>query len=339
MTRMWRSATPEKSLARAAEAQRAPQAVHGEVVLEVRGATRRFDDRIALDGVDLSLRTGEVYALLGPNGSGKTCLLRAIAGRLRLDAGQIAIGGRDPHRDSASRRELGVVPQAIALYAHLSARENLEVFGRLAGVSRDTIGEAVDNALQWTALDSRAADLAGTLSGGMQRRLNIAAGTLHRPRLLLLDEPTVGIDAPARDAIHEMLRRLKAEGLSILLTTHDLDQAGELADRVGILAQGRMLAEGPPGTLVRETFGDGKELIVTLGARPDDRGCTALERERLKPIKDGMTWTGPLAGDLSRLAEVGRRITGAGLVVTEIRVREPGLRGVVAHYTGEEVAP
>lgn len=336
---MWRSVIPEKPLARVADGRDPPAYGHGGVVLEVRGATRRFAHRVALAGVDLTLRSGELYALLGPNGSGKTSLLRAIAGRLRLDAGRVDIEGRNPLREPESRRMLGVVPQAIALYPHLSVRENLEVLGRLAGVPRRGIGDAVEQALEWTGLRSRAADLAGTLSGGMQRRLNVAAGTLHRPRVLLLDEPTVGIDAPARDAIHEMLSRLKAQGLSILLTTHDLDQASELADRVGILAAGRMLAEGPPAALVRQTFGEGRELIITLAARPDERGRTALADESLEPIKDGMTWKGPLVGDLAGLSEVGRRITRAGLVVSEIRVREPGLRGVVAHFTGEEMGP
>ena len=159
--------------------------------LEVRGARRAFGADRGLDGVDLRLERGEIYGLLGPNGAGKTSLVRALCGRLRLDAGSVRVFGRDA-QDAEARRGLGLVPQQIALYPELTVAENLELLGRLAGLPAGEAGPAVKDALGWIGLADRAASLVATLSGGQQRRVNLAAATLHRPAVLLLDEPTVG---------------------------------------------------------------------------------------------------------------------------------------------------
>lgn len=307
-----------------------------ESVLRVTGATRRFAKRLALSKVDLSLCPGEIFVLLGPNGAGKTTLLRAIAGRLQLDFGSVRINGRDPNVDLEVRRLLGVVPQTIAIYSYMTARENLEVFGVLAGIHRRDLHQAVNEALSWTGLTGRADDRASTLSGGMQRRLNIAASILHHPKVLLLDEPTVGVDPRARKAIHRLLQELRHQGISILITTHDLEQAQELADRIGILVDGQIVAEGNPAELIQATFGNAKDLIVTLSCAPDDRGRALLASEGLLPVQDQKIWTGRLQGELGDLSGLGRRIVAAGLAVVEVRVREPDLRGIFFRFTGEE---
>ena len=289
-----------------------------------------------LNGASLALSTGEIYALLGPNGAGKTSLLRAIAGRLRLDSGSVSIAGLNPFKDAGARRQLGVVPQTIALYPYLTAAENLQVLGRLAGVDAAGIPDAVRSALGWTGMADRANDRVDTLSGGMQRRINIAAGVLHRPAVLLLDEPTVGVDPRARQDIHALLNDLRSTGLAVLITTHDLAQADELADRVGLIVDGRIRAEGTPDTLVREIFGDSKELHIVLGEAPDHGGTSMLDEMGLRPATDGRSWAGPIAGGLADVSMLGERFADSGLVISELRVREPGLQGVFFHITGQE---
>lgn len=311
----------------------------GTAVLEVRGARRQLGRHPAIAGVDLAVARGEIYALLGANGAGKTSLLRAISGRLALDAGSIRVAGRDPRRDREARRALGVVPQQLALYPQLSARQNLSVFGRLAGVARRGLTAKVERALDRVGLAARGDDRVAALSGGMQRRLNIVAGTLHEPLALVLDEPTVGVDLHARQRIHDLLRDLRGDGLGILLATHDLEQANVLADRVGILARGRVCAEGAPRELIEDAFGDAQELTVTLGEAADASGRRLLAHEGLAPLSDGMTWERRLERGMGQAAALGARLAEAGLTVASMRVRAPTLASVVLRWTGEELEP
>src|SRR5215207_4600199 len=180
-------------------------------ILTVSDARKRYGSVQALDGASLELRRGELLALLGPNGAGKTTLIRAIAGRVRLDGGQIrvfdqpVVAGRTP-------KELGIVPQELAVYPLLTARENLDAFGRLQGLAGSQLAAQIDWALERTGLSDRAREPVKQFSGGMRRRLNIACGILHRPRIVLLDEPTVGVDPQSRDRIYDMLSDLAAEG-------------------------------------------------------------------------------------------------------------------------------
>jgi ABC-2 type transport system ATP-binding protein len=309
----------------------------GRLPLQVTGARRAFGDRRGLDGVELTLRRGEIYGLLGPNGAGKTSLVRAICGRLRLDAGRVSLGGEDPAVCAAARRRLGLVPQDLALYPDLSATENLRIFGRLMGLSRAAAASATSRLLDRVGLAHRGGDRVATLSGGMKRRLNVAAGVIHRPRVLLLDEPTVGVDPAARESIHDLLRDLRSDGLTILLTTHDLDQAEELADRVGILIDGRLHAEGSVAELVRKIFGDGQELLVTLGGQPTAEGRDRLGGAGLQPSRNERIWIGRLPGGLDDLSRFTSDLASAGLAVQEVRVREPSLRGVFFRLAGREI--
>ena len=245
----------------------------------------------ALDGASFELRKGELLALLGPNGAGKTTLIRAIAGRVRLDGGEIRRLRSAGRRPARRRAELGIVPQEIALYPLLTARENLEAFGRLQGLSGAELAKQVDWALERTGLADRASEPVKQFSGGMRRRLNIACGILHRPRIVLLDEPTVGVDPQSRDRIYDMLGELAADGVSLLLTTHHLEEAEARCSRTVIIDHGRVIAAGTLAELVDQTVG--RHRLVTLrstrrstAARPAAAASRSIRRTRAGPRAD-----------------------------------------------------
>lgn len=298
------------------------------IVLEIHDARRAFADRQALQDVSLSISAGQIVALLGPNGSGKTTLMRAIAGRLTLDQGSVRVLGANPITDSKARQSLGIVPQSIALYAQLTARQNLEVLARLSGLSKRAANAAVEEALIRTDLVERADERLTALSGGMQRRLNIIAGTLHRPKLLLLDEPTVGVDMHARESIHALLKTLSETGIAMLLSTHDFEQAAAVADRAAFMSQGRLLLEGPVDDLIQDYFGDAKEAVVTLAHPVTPEALGILTEFGLSTTRDEQIWSGPLPDGYAQLALLESRMEQAGVQVVEMRIREPGLGGV-----------
>lgn len=297
-------------------------------LLEINNASRAFADRQALHNVSLNVAAGEIVALLGPNGAGKTTLMRAVAGRLQLDSGSVLVMGRDPVSDNSARSALGIVPQTIALYSQLTARQNLDVLARLSGLKGSAINQAVDEALTSAALHDRADDVLTDLSGGMQRRLNIVAGTLHHPGLLLLDEPTVGVDIQARESIHALLKNLRDAGIGILFSTHDFDQAAVIADRAAFMAQGKLLLEGPVKDLIKNAFGDAKEGIVELAQPASPDAQQVLMASGLSSADDKYVWSGPLTGGYADIARLENSLEASGAHVAEIRVREPGLGGV-----------
>jgi ABC-2 type transport system ATP-binding protein len=306
-----------------------PKPTTGAAVLRVTDAARAFGATRALAGVSLELRPGELLALLGPNGAGKTTLIRGIAGRVRFDGGTVELMGHT--LDGANGREaLGVVPQEVALYPLLTARENLEAFGNLQGVTRAELSERVKWALDWTGLADRAKDLVKTFSGGMKRRLNIAAGVLHRPRVVLLDEPTVGVDPQSRERIYEMLAALRAEGASLLLTTHQLEEAEARCDRVVILDHGRVIESGTVAELVERSLGRRRaarlSLAAPLAAAPD--GFTALDSRTLRAE---ITDLG------AELPQVIARAQQAGATIEDVAIERRGLHEVFLQLTGKDL--
>jgi linearmycin/streptolysin S transport system ATP-binding protein len=236
-----------------------------EVPLVVEGAVKRYGDVQALAGASLSLQAGELVGLLGPNGAGKTTMINAIAGRLKLDAGAVRLFGRALAREDR-RPELGVVPQELALYPLLTARENLEAFGKLYGVTSAELKGRVDWALEWSDLADRAREPTKKFSGGMKRRLNIACGLVHNPAIVLLDEPTVGVDPQSRERIYEMLDALRRVGVSILLTTHHLEEAERRCERIVIIDHGKIVAAGTLQDLLSTTLGTARTLRLRLAA-------------------------------------------------------------------------
>ena len=285
-------------------------------VLQVIDARKRFGTTTALDGASFELRQGELLALLGPNGAGKTTLIRAVAGRVRLDGGQVRLFGRDVAAGHTSP-ELGIVPQEIALYDLLTARENLEIFGRLQGLAGAALKESVDWALERTALADRHKDRVKAFSGGMKRRLNIACGIIHKPRVVLLDEPTVGVDPQSRDRIYETLAELAASGVSMVLTTHHLEEAEARCARTVIIDHGRVIAAGTLPELVDRTVG--KDRLVTLRLSDGQ-----VETARMRDV----------ATDLPPLLEKARA---SGRLVDDVEVRGPSLQSVFIHLTGREL--
>jgi ABC-2 type transport system ATP-binding protein len=241
-------------------------------LLQVDRLSKSYGAVRAVDGVSFAVNPGEIYGLLGPNGAGKTTTISMICGLLRPDAGSVAVGGRPFAADpQAAKRLMGVVPQDLALYEELSAAENLLFWGRLAGLDAKTARLRTAELLEALSLSDRAKDAVKTFSGGMKRRVNLGCALLHRPQLLLLDEPTVGIDPQARLNIIEFIRGLRASGTAVLYTTHYLEEAESLCDRIGIVDHGRMHAEGTLRELQERLGGD---RLFTLegawaGAQPD----------------------------------------------------------------------
>lgn len=208
-------------------------------VLVVRDVVRRFGDLVAVDGVSFRIAPGETYGLLGPNGAGKTTTISVVAGLLRADAGSVTVLGRPVGpRHVDVKRHVGLVPQDLAIYPELSARENLMYFGRLQGMRGRELTRRVGEVLETVGLADRAKDPTKEYSGGMRRRLNIGVGLLHRPALLILDEPTVGVDPQSRNAILESVEALSGEGMAVLYTTHYMEEAERLCDRIGIIDSG-----------------------------------------------------------------------------------------------------
>jgi ABC-2 type transport system ATP-binding protein len=304
-------------------------------VLSVDNARKRYGAVEALAGASLELRQGELLALLGPNGAGKTTLIRAISGRVRLDTGDIRVFD-EPVVPGVTPRALGIVPQDLAVYPLMTARENLLAFGRLQGLSGDALTQRVAWSLERTGLADRSHEPVKQFSGGMRRRLNIACGILHRPRIMLLDEPTVGVDPQSRDRIYDMLGELAADGVSLLLTTHHLEEAEARCSRTVIIDHGRDIASGTLPELVDRTVG--RHRLVTL---------------RLDAVLDGANGAAPAGLDVdssdprlvrARLTDVARelpplleRIRAAGRSVDDVDVRGPSLQAVFIHLTGREL--
>jgi ABC-2 type transport system ATP-binding protein len=214
-------------------------------MLEIKNVTKRYGALTALDDVSLDVAAGEFFGLLGPNGAGKSTLMSLVAGLREPDAGVLLLDGAPlSARDIASRTALGLVPQSIALYEDLSADQNLRIFGELYGLRGAELRTRIDEALIAVQLDDRRHDQVKKFSGGMQRRLNLVAGLLHRPKLLLCDEPTVGVDPQSRNAIFDFLEKLNREGLTIIYSTHYMEEATRLCSRVGIIDHGKILALG-----------------------------------------------------------------------------------------------
>ena len=226
-------------------------------MLDVRGVSKSFAALQAVNNVSLKVEPGEIYGLLGPNGAGKTTTISMISGLLRPDSGRVQVGGIDVWTSPEKAKALmGVAPQELAIYEELTARENLEFWGQIAGLTRAEVKKRATELLEILALADRAKDPVKLFSGGMKRRVNIGCALLHRPKLLLLDEPTVGIDPQARSNILELVRNLSRDGAAILYTTHYLEEAEFLCDRIGIIDHGKLLAEGTLSELQKRLSGD-----------------------------------------------------------------------------------
>ncbi|WP_169054088.1 ABC transporter ATP-binding protein [Nitratireductor sp. XY-223] len=303
--------------------------------LEISGLSVRYGTRRVTDALDLTIATSEIFGLLGPNGSGKTTLVRAICRRLKPAAGRIRIAGEQNTKRRALRR-VGLVPQEIALYPHLTARENLVTFGRLSGLSHQQAMSALDFAVEATRLTKHLDDAVHTLSGGWKRRANIAAALLHGPSLLILDEPTVGVDIDARNALHTVIRNLGRSGLAVLLTTHDLDQAQALCGRVGFLRDGKVSPVGRPVDLLKDAFGTRCELLVDLYEPARTATRDMLKRLGFASRQLGLEWSRMIDASPEAQAGLTDALHRTDLRIKEIRFREPDLDSLFTRLTGED---
>ncbi|MEX1003957.1 MAG: ABC transporter ATP-binding protein [Acidimicrobiia bacterium] len=307
-----------------------------EPVLQVEGIVKSFGDIHAVRGVGFHIDPGETYGLLGPNGAGKTTSISMIAGLLEPDAGTVVVAGeRLTTRSTGPKRAIGLVPQELAIYPDLTARENLSFFGRLYDLSGDRLSSRIDHVLGVVGLAERSDDAAKEYSGGMKRRLNIAIGLLHEPALLILDEPTVGVDPQSRNAILESVEQLSTAGMAVLYTTHYMEEAERLCDRVGIIDDGEIKAEGDRRRLV-SMIGE-KDRVVVEATGPMDGVASALGA--LPGVTEATVAEGRvdlLADDAGVvLSSVFSTLSAHHLTVTSLQVIEPDLEAVFLHLTGK----
>lgn len=308
----------------------------GDVILEVTALAKRFGHIQAVNGVSFSIAPGETYGLLGPNGSGKTTTISMVCGLLQPDAGSVSVGGMPMTTATlAPKRLIGLVPQDLAIYPDLTARENLRFFGRLYSLSGGELENRITEVLRVVGLSDRANDRAGTYSGGMKRRLNIGIGLIHGPTLLVLDEPTVGVDPQSRNAILESVEKLAGAGIAVLYTTHYMEEAERLCDRIAIIDGGVIRAEGTRQELVR-LVGQAERIWVEGSGHLEGAAERVRSVEGVTGASASTQGVSVLAADAgSTLTEVLRELTAAGMSVTSVVVEKPNLEAVFLHLTGK----
>jgi ABC-2 type transport system ATP-binding protein len=305
-------------------------------VLEVRDLSKRFRDREAVRSLSFTLSGGEIFGLLGPNGAGKTTTIGMIAGVLRPSGGSIHILGLDAVASGRSvLRNLGLVPQTVSLYPALTAAENLRFFGNLYGVSGPRLDERLRSLLEMAGLSARSREPVGNFSGGMKRRLNLACALVHQPALLLLDEPTVGVDPQSRERIYEALGALAGQGLALLLTTHYLDEAERLCHRLAIVDEGQVAAEGTVEHL-RSIVGEAVAVTLVLARPPGPRlGAKLVERAAVSPEPTRFHLQCARAERL--LPEILALVAAESNEVEELKLQRPNLGDVFLRVTGKEL--
>ncbi|MCA8951816.1 MAG: ABC transporter ATP-binding protein [Planctomycetes bacterium] len=294
-------------------------------MLRCRGLEKRFGNVIAVAGLDLAVEPGETFGLLGPNGAGKSTTIRMALGITRPDAGEVEIVGHGAPTDPAVRRVIGYAPQELALYDELTPVENLRFFGRLQGLTGRRLAERIEWALAFAALEDRRRDRVATFSGGMKRRLNLACAAIHDPELLLLDEPTVGVDPQSRNHLFETVERLAAAGKTIIYTTHYMEEAERLCRRVAIIDRGRVLAcdsvaaligvHGGRSVVETELAGTAGELAAAIGS-----------------VADGV-----LRFEADDAGAAVQRLAAAGVSYRALHVRRPDLEAVFLELTGRRL--
>jgi len=306
------------------------------IIIVIKNLVKSFGEIKALDGVNLDIEKGVIFGLLGPNGAGKTTLINCILGLIGYDSGEILVDG--VHRNPSSvefKNKIGIVPQELALYENLSAIDNLGFFGSLYSLRGSELSNRVKKLLELTGLYDRRNKRVSTYSGGMKRRLNLAIGLVHNPGIILMDEPTVGIDPQSRNLIYELVESLKKQGITILYTTHYMEEAERLCDRISIIDLGKIIVTGTLSELI--------EIVGTL-----DRIQIDLRGKILSNAFDNMFGDVQLDFDGSRLTlkthhgrerlpEIMRKIGDSGFEITSATVFTPNLETVFLHLTGKEL--
>ncbi len=306
-------------------------------ILEVRDLVKNYGDLTAVNGISFDVKEGEIFSLLGPNGAGKTTTISILSTLFSPTSGEATVCGHSVTKEPmAVKKVLGVVPQEIALYENLSAMENLKFWGQMYGLSGKALSNRIDEVLVQIDLKDRAKERIKTYSGGMKRRVNIGVGLLHKPRLLFMDEPTVGIDPQSRRAILESVKELNRMGMTILYTTHYMEEAQELSDRVGIIDHGELIALGTQEELTAQV-GEMDTLILHLGENEDPvhlaEALSSLQGVlQANPTDHEVAIVTPSAEEL--LAPVVSRSNELGVKIHSVDMQEPNLEAVFLHLTG-----
>lgn len=329
-----------------------------EPILVVQNLRKKFGDKEAVGGISFSVAQGEIFGLLGPNGAGKTTTISMVTGLLPPTEGRITVGGVDMLREAnAAKKKVGLVPQELALYPTLSARDNLMFFGRIYGLGGKLLRERVQQMLEMVQLADRADEAVEKFSGGMKRRVNIAAGLLHRPDILFLDEPTVGVDPQSRNAIFDSVEALNRDGMAIVYTTHYMEEAERLCHRVAIIDEGEIIALDTPTGLIRSLGGGVIQIGLDDGtgrgpldtvepeeepAAPGGKIAEVLERVRgLPAVKTATLTDGLLKVEAHRAQEALMGLLDVtnqlDVRVTSLQILEPNLEGVFLHLTGKKL--
>jgi ABC-2 type transport system ATP-binding protein len=317
-----------------------------EPILISKNLTKQYGDLTAVRDVSFSVLPGEIFSLLGPNGAGKTTTISMLSCLIQPTGGTATIAGRDIISQSLDvRRDIGVVPQEIALYEPLTARQNLMFWGRLYDMGGKPLKNRVEEVLEQVGLADRGNDKIKTFSGGMKRRINIAAGLLHRPRLLFMDEPTVGIDPQSRRRILDMVRELRADGMTILYTTHYMEEAEELSDRVGIIDRGEMIALGTQAELTRVVGGQetlrlhlAEELDATADLSGNGHDGKVALFDGVPGVQSASRTDGQIVVNVvdarDALTGIINRASAGGIRIRSVDIEEPNLEAVFLHLTG-----
>ena len=306
-------------------------------ILEVQQLVKKYGDKVAVNGISFDIQAGEIFSLLGPNGAGKTTTISVLSTLYVPTAGDAVIGGHSVVKEPMAVRNLiGVVPQDLALYEDLTARENLACWGQMYNLSGKALNARIDQVLEQIGLKDRAKQRVKTFSGGMKRRVNIGVGLLHQPRLLFMDEPTVGIDPQSRRAILDSVKDLNRQGMTVLYTTHYMEEAQELSDRVGIIDHGDLIALGTQGELTRQV-GEYEALQLHISEMDDSEALAQALRGvegvvRADVIDHTITLITPEAEKI--LAPVVSRANERGIRIHTVTIQEPNLEAVFLHLTG-----
>lgn len=306
-------------------------------ILQVQNLVKNYGDFKAVKGVSFDIEEGEIFSLLGPNGAGKTTTISMLSTLYTPTSGDATIGGYSITKDPMGVRGIiGVVPQDLALYEDLTARENLIFWGQMYNLSGKALHARVDEVLEQIGLTDKAKDRVKTYSGGMKRRVNIGVGLLHKPRLLFMDEPTVGIDPQSRRAILDTVKDLNKQGMTLLYTTHYMEEAEELSNRVGIFDHGEMIAIGTQKELTQQV-GEAETLILHVGENDDSEALAKTLKDiqgvqQATAVDHEVSIVCAEAEDV--LAAVVTKANDRGIKIRSIDIREPNLEAVFLHLTG-----
>jgi len=306
-------------------------------MIRVEALHKNYGSLRAVDGISFEVAEGKLFGLLGPNGAGKTTTLSMISGLLKPDQGQVSVNDIDVWRSpKEAKRILGLVPQDLALYEPLTARENIMFWGSLYHVPKAQLKDSMDLWLDRVGLTDRAREPVSKFSGGMKRRLNLAIGLVHNPKVVLLDEPTVGIDPQARNNILDIIRDIAHEGTTILFTTHHLEEAESLCDRIAIMDHGTILQTGSVAELA-QVVGD-SDIVTLRGAFSAERLKTLLWQDKVTVLNaDEESATLSLHRDGISLATLLQRLGEGGVDITDVSMQKPSLESVFLKLTGREL--